>query len=318
MKHKKSDQFETKSLSSSLVKFSVDYNPALTSNELSQSAKLSLFDWFVVSIAGQGEPVSQIVRGLIETEHGAKNCSVFGSKHRYPARASALANGTISHALDYDDTHFAYLGHPSVAVLPAVLALGEKTKPTPEGFLNAVILGLETATRIGAWLGRDHHLAGYHSTATAGAFGATIAASKLLELDERTTSFAVGLVSSMASGVRAQFGTMAKPLHAGMAAANGVEAALLAQAGLVSNPDALEAEHGFADTHMVQNLNTNIALNHLGEYWMFEEVLHKYHACCHGLHAAIEALIKVREQNNLNAENIKNISIAVAPRYLKI
>ena len=122
----------------------------------------------------------------------------------------------------------------------------------------------------------------------------------------------------MASGVRAQFGTMAKPLHAGMAAANGVEAALLAQAGLVSNPDALEAEHGFADTHMVQNLNTNIALNHLGEYWMFEEVLHKYHACCHGLHAAIEALIKVREQNNLNAENIKNISIAVAPRYLKI
>ena len=318
MKHKKSDQFETKSLSSSLVKFSVDYNPALTSNELSQSAKLSLFDWFVVSIAGQGEPVSQIVRGLIETEHGAKNCSVFGSKHRYPARASALANGTISHALDYDDTHFAYLGHPSVAVLPAVLAIGEKTKPTPEGFLNAVILGLETATRIGAWLGRDHHLAGYHSTATAGAFGATIAASKLLELDERTTSFAVGLVSSMASGVRAQFGTMAKPLHAGMAAANGVEAALLAQAGLVSNPDALEAEHGFADTHMVQNLNTNIALNHLGEYWMFEEVLHKYHACCHGLHAAIEALIKVREQNNLNAENIKNISIAVAPRYLKI
>lgn len=146
MKHKKSDQFETKSLSSSLVKFSVDYNPALTSNELSQSAKLSLFDWFVVSIAGQGEPVSQIVRGLIETEHGAKNCSVFGSKHRYPARASALANGTISHALDYDDTHFAYLGHPSVAVLPAVLAIGEKTKPTPEGFLNAVILGLETTT----------------------------------------------------------------------------------------------------------------------------------------------------------------------------
>ena len=79
MKHKKSDQFETKSLSSSLVKFSVDYNPALTSKELSQSAKLSLFDWFVVSIAGQGEPVSQIVRGLIETEHSAKTVVCLGA-----------------------------------------------------------------------------------------------------------------------------------------------------------------------------------------------------------------------------------------------
>ena len=134
MKHKKPDQFETKSLSSSLVKFSVDYNPAPTSNELSQSAKLSLFDWFVVSIAGQGEPVSQIVRGLIETEHGAKNCSVFGGKHRYPARASALANGTISHALDYDDTHFAYLGHPSVAVYLQCSQLEKKLNLRPKDF----------------------------------------------------------------------------------------------------------------------------------------------------------------------------------------
>ena len=86
-----------------------------------------------------------------------------------------------------------------------------------------------------------------------------------LSLDEKSTNYALGLVSSMASGVRAQFGTMAKPLHAGMAAANGVEAALFAQAGLISNPDALEAEHGFADTHTTQDRDTTKALNGLGK-----------------------------------------------------
>ena len=318
MKHKKSDNFKTKSVSSSLVRFAIDFEPEFASDELKEVAQLSLFDWFVVSIAGQSEPVSHIVRNQIKSEGGNEDCSVIGTTQRFPARAAALANGTISHALDYDDTHFAYLGHPSVAIMPAALAIGDKTNVKPEKFWNAVILGLETVTRIGAWLGRDHHLAGYHSTATAGAFGATIAASKLLSLDEKATNYALGLVSSMASGVRAQFGTMAKPLHAGMAAANGVEAALFAQAGLISNPDALEAEHGFADTHTTQDRDTTKALNDLGEYWMLKEVLHKYHACCHGLHPTLEALLQVREKNNLIAKNIENVSIAVPPRYLKI
>ena len=259
MKHKKSDNFETKSVSSSLVRFALDFEPEFATDELKRVAQLSLFDWFVVSIAGQAEPVSHIVRGQISSEGGNEDCTVIGTTKRFPARASALANGTISHALDYDDTHFAYLGHPSVAIIPAAIAIGEKTNTKPEKFWNAVILGLEVVTRIGAWLGRDHHLTGYHSTATAGAFGATIASSKLLGLDEKATNYALGLVSSMASGVRAQFGTMAKPLHAGMAAANGVEAALFAQAGLISNPDALEAEHGFADTHTTQDLDTTKA-----------------------------------------------------------
>ena len=318
MKHKKSDNFETKSVSSSLVRFAIDFKPEFVSDEVKQIAQLSLFDWFVVSLAGQTEPVSNIIRGQIKSDGGAEDCTVIGTTQRFPARASALANGTTSHALDYDDTHFAYLGHPSVAIIPAAIAIGEKTNAKPENFWNAVILGLEIVTRIGAWLGRDHHLAGYHSTATAGAFGATIAAAKLLNLDEKATNYALGLVSSMASGVRAQFGTMAKPLHAGMAAANGVEAALFAKAGLISNPDALEVEHGFARTHTTQDPVAETALNELGKYWMLKEVLHKYHACCHGLHPALEALIQLREQHNIIAANVDSVSISVPPRYLKI
>jgi 2-methylcitrate dehydratase PrpD len=318
MQLKKSNNFDTKSVSSSLVKFAVDFEPEFAPSEVKQIAQLSLFDWFIVSIAGQMEPVSQIVRNQIKSEGGNEDCSVIGTTQRFPARAAALANGTISHALDYDDTHFAYLGHPSVAIMPAALAIGEKTNVNSEKFLSAVIVGLETVTRIGAWLGRDHHLAGYHSTATAGAFGATIVASKLLNLDEKTSNFSLGLVSSMASGVRAQFGTMAKPLHAGMAAANGVEAALLAQAGLISNPDALEVEHGFAETHTAKHRDAATALDGLGKYWMLKEVLHKYHACCHGLHPALEALIQVRKNYNLIAANVERVSISVPARYLKI
>ena len=157
MKHKKSDNFKTRSVSSSLVRFALDFEPEFASDELKEVAQLSLFDWFVVSIAGQSEPVSHIVRNQIKSEGGNEDCSVIGTTQRFPARAAALANGTISHALDYDDTHFAYLGHPSVAIMPAALALGEKTNVKPEKFWNAVILGLETVTRIGAWLGRDHH-----------------------------------------------------------------------------------------------------------------------------------------------------------------
>ena len=128
MKHKKSDNFKTKSVSSSLVRFALDFEPEFASDELKEVAQLSLFDWFVVSIAGQSEPVSHIVRNQIKSEGGNEDCSVIGTTQRFPARAAALANGTISHALDYDDTHFAYLGHPSVAVMPAALALGRKNE----------------------------------------------------------------------------------------------------------------------------------------------------------------------------------------------
>ena len=148
MKHKKYDNFKTKSVSSSLVRFAIDFQPEFVSDEVKQIAQLSLFDWFLVSVAGQTEPVSNIIRGQIKSDGGTEECTVIGTTQRFPARASALANGTISHALDYDDTHFAYLGHPSVAIIPAAIAIGEKTNANPEKFWSAVILGLETVTRL--------------------------------------------------------------------------------------------------------------------------------------------------------------------------
>ena len=192
------------------------------------TAKLSFYDWLVVSCAGSAEPLAVIMRDFIASEAGTPTASVTGSAQKFPARAAALANGTISHALDYDDTHFAYVGHPSVAIFPAALAAAEEVGASGADVCKAFLLGAEVSCRIGMVLGRRHYDAGFHQTATAGCFGATVAAARLYQLDSAALCGALGLASTRASGLKSQFGTMGKPFNAGMAAANAIEACGLA------------------------------------------------------------------------------------------
>lgn len=279
---------------------------------------LSLLDWAAIGRAGALEPVSLIVTRMLEAEGGAPQANVFGRAIKLPARAAALANGTISHALDYDDTHFGHIGHPSVAILPAVLALGQARGISGDKLLEAALIGVEIACRIGAWLGRAHYQLGFHQTATSGCFGAALASARLLGLNAVQAGHALGIASTRASGLKSQFGTMGKPFHAGMAAANGVEAALLAEAGFVSVPDGLECEQGFGPTHAGETFAPEAVLAGLGEEFRFETVQHKFHACCHGTHAAIEALHSSRVQHELAAERIKEVWIKVHPRWLRV
>ena len=276
--------------------------------------QLSLLDWAAVALAGRDEPVGRVVRGLVANEGGVLEASVIGGG-RAPARAAALANGTTSHALDYDDTHFAYIGHPSVAVLPAALALAEKTGAGGAAFLDAALIGVETACRVGAWLGREHYQHGFHQTATAGCFGAAMAGARLLGLDAGRAGHALGVAATRASGLKSQFGTMGKPYNAGLAASNGVEAALLARAGFVSRPDGLECVQGFADTHAG---GRGDLVTDLGEPFVFESVQHKFHACCHGTHAAIEALTALRRGGGVAPDEIAEVGLAVHPRWLRV
>jgi 2-methylcitrate dehydratase PrpD len=281
-------------------------------------AKLSLLDWCAVGLAGRDEPVSGMIRTLIIEEGGQAQATVFGETRRYPARAAALANGTISHALDYDDTHFSYVGHPSVAVFPAALAAAELTGASGRDLLVSGLIGMEAACRIGAWLGTGHYQHGFHQTATSGAFGAAVVAGRLLGLDEERMRHALGITATRASGLKSQFGTMGKPFNAGIAASNGVEAALLAKAGFVSRPDGLECVQGFADTHAGEGRDLAVVLDGLGERFWFETVQHKFHACCHGLHAAIEALALLRDLPGFDAALIDGIAITTNPRWLRV
>lgn len=281
-------------------------------------SRLSLIDWIAVAVAGRDEPVSQIVRQMMLEEGGTSQASVIGSDLKLPARAAALSNGTTSHALDYDDTHFIYLGHPGVAVIPAALAMAEKIGDIKLGeFIDACLIGFEVACRVGAWLGRNHYQTGFHITATAGSFGATAAVCRLMGHSIEQTTHALGLVATRSSGIKAQFGTMGKPFHAGMAASNGVEAATLIAAGFISNPDAMSTVQGFGETHSGE-CNDSMLLDDLGSNYIFETVQHKFHACCHGTHATIEAALEACNRYQLVPENIRQISVTVHPRYLKV
>ncbi|WP_309568151.1 MmgE/PrpD family protein [Psychromarinibacter sediminicola] len=157
--------------------------------------RLSMFDWAICGYAGRNEPVARLVRDMVGAEGGAEQAALFGQTVRLPARAAALANGTASHALDYDDTHFGHIGHPSVAVIPAALAVAERDGTGGGAFLDACVIGAELSIRVGEWLGRSHYRTGFHQTATAGAFGAAAAAGRLMRLDDARMAHALGLAA---------------------------------------------------------------------------------------------------------------------------
>jgi 2-methylcitrate dehydratase PrpD len=208
------------------------------------------------------------------------------------------------------------LGHPSVAVIPSALAVADMTGTSPKSFQGAALIGMELAVRIGQWLGRTHYRSGFHVTSTAGTFGAAMAAARLLGLTLEQTRNALGIAASTAGGVKAQFGTMGKPFHAGMAASNGLEAALLAAKGFVAAPQGLEGKQGFGATH--HGDFDDSAFDELGQEFVFENVSHKFHACCHGTHAALEALTELRDKHGIRPEDIEEIGITVHPQYLGI
>jgi 2-methylcitrate dehydratase PrpD len=281
-------------------------------------AALSLFDWLVVARAGAGEPLSAIIQQFVAHEGGRPEASVVGLAMKVPARAAVLANGTVSHALDYDDTHFAHIGHLSVGIMPAALAAGETANTTAEAVRDAFLVGAEAACRIGVVLGRKHYERGFHQTATAGAFGATVAAGRLFGLAPEQMRHALSLVSTRASGLKSQFGTMGKPFNAGIAASNGVEAALLAQRGMVSCNDGLGGLQGFIDTHTEEALEAEAWADPPPSRFLFEDNKYKLHACCHGTHAMLNALIETRRSHDLTPGRVESVLLQTNPRWLRV
>lgn len=282
-----------------------------------QMARFSLYDWMVVARAGKDEPLAQIIRDYVSEEGGRGRASLIGSGMA-PTRSAALVNGTISHALDFDDTHFAHVGHPSVGIMPAALAVAEETDARAGDVADAFLVGAEASIRLGMVLGRSHYRRGFHQTATAGAFGATVAAGRLYGLDETQLRHALSLVATRASGLKSQFGTMGKPFNAGIAASNGVEAAALALRGFTSCDDGISGPQGFVATHSdLPDPDAPWDASPPGTF-LFEDIKYKLHACCHGTHAMIEALSAARSAAPLMAADVRRIRLRVNPRWLRV
>ena len=272
--------------------------------------RLSMLDWIAVGYAGREEPVVRVMREMVLAEGGSAQATLFGGG-RAPARGAALVNGAASHALDYDDTHFAHIGHPSVAVIPAALALAERDGGTALGrVLGAALAGCEASIRFGLLFGRDHYQRGFHQTATAGAFGATVASMSLLAGPGRGMDHALGLCATRASGVKAQFGTMGKPYNAGIAASNGVECALMAAHGFEANPGAITGPLGFLATHHCDGGVEQ------PDGFLMTDVSHKFHACCHGLHASLEALGSLGLPGSV--DGVSRIVVETHPRWIGV
>jgi 2-methylcitrate dehydratase PrpD len=218
-------------------------------------AKRCLIDGFGVMLAGASTDGSAIVREYIKSAgSAARDASVLGHDRLSATAAhAALANGASGHAMDYDDTQlssspdrvFGLLTHPTVPVLAAALAVGERLGVSGRVFLEAFLLGFEVECKIAEAIRPDHYLRGFHSTGTIGAFGAAASAAKLLTLPPPKIAHALGIAASMSSGIRVNFGSMTKPLHAGRAAENGVTAVELASRGFTAGDDPLDGEWGF-------------------------------------------------------------------------
>ena len=281
-------------------------------------SKMSMIDWCGVAYAAKEEPVSKIVTKLIDEEQTKGLSRLISNGKEVSAKSAAFVNGTIGHALDYDYTHFLFTGHPTASAFPTALALGEELGSSIDEIMLAYMCGVEISTRLGHILGYSHYNKGFHQTATSGAFGATLVASKLLKLDAKQIENALGIVSTRASGLKSQFGTMGKPFHAGIAASNGIEAAKLSKLGFVSCENGIECNQGFLKTHAWDETMPEAAINGLGQDFLFPEIKYKFHACCHGLHAFLEALDELKTKNNFNPDSIEKISIQTQPSWLQV
>lgn len=280
--------------------------------EARELAKLALVDFAGCAIAGATEPVARLA--LKQCAEGAS--TVIGHALRARPVDAAFANATLGHAHDFDDSNMVMGGHPSVVLYPATLAIGELQKASGGELLDAYIVGFEVIMAFARAVNLEHYEKGWHPTATLGTFGAAATAAKLLRLDETQCAHAVGLAASMASGVKANFGTMAKPLQVGEASRRGVLCALLAADGATAGAGALEGRQGFLDVYNGAGHHRASELGSIGDglELLRSGIKFKKYPCCGSTHAPIDAASALKLQHRLKAQDITAVRVAMNAR----
>jgi 2-methylcitrate dehydratase PrpD len=272
-------------------------------------ARHCVLDYVACGVAGAPDELAQILLAELQEQGGRESATVFGHTERLPAASAALINGAAAHALDFDDVNLAMPGHPSVAILPALLALAQERGSPGEDVLTAFVAGYELQCRVGRLLAPGHYdVLGFHATATIGSFGAAAACAHLLRLDREQFVTALGIAGTKAAGLKSMFGTMCKPLHAGKASYHGLMAAKLAMRGFTSRSDVIECRQGFAATHS-PDFHPERVLETPVHGWYIRGSLFKYHAACYMVHSSIEAARKLREQFDVTPDRVERIRV---------
>ena len=280
-------------------------------------ARQCVLDWIGVTLAGAREPCASLVVDELAAGGSSGPATVVGRATRLTVMDAALANGTASHALDYDDVNEAMLGHPSVPILAGLLALAEHTGASGAEVMAAFVAGYETECRVGRAAGPEHYQRGFHATGTVGTFGAAAACGRLLDFDPSTMATALGLAATEAAGLKCMFGTMGKPLHAGRASAAGLLAARLAARGFTAASGALETVQGFGETHS-SSWDPERGLRDAPSGWWLRENLFKFHAACFQTHSSIEGLRRLAETHGLTAPDVEDVVIHASPAQMRM
>ena len=289
--------------------------------EASARAATAVKDTIGVMLAGVGEPAARIAQAMA-IEDGVGTCRVLGTSLQTSPELAALANGVSAHSLDYDDMCFVSLAHPSCALVPAILATGELVHARSSALLDAYVIGFELECRLGNVMNpRHYHQRGWHCTSSIGTVGAAAAAARILGLGVQATQHALGIAASSACGLKENIGSMVKPLHAGMAARNGVMAARLAQRGFTASPHAIDGPQGYLVAMDSERDSLDAAVGDLGIRW---EILHsgvtvKLYPSCAATHPPLDALIAMKRREQITADQVRAIDVEVdsmTPRLL--
>jgi 2-methylcitrate dehydratase PrpD len=258
-----------------------------------------------VTLAGSVADAGARVRRLA-TSAGTGETTLLGTDETASLTDAVLANGTAGHALDYDDLSWAMDGHPSVPLVAPALAIGESVDASGADLVTAFAAGFEAECYVAEPVSPTHYEQGWHPTSTFGTFGATATAASLLGLDGVETRQALSIAASMPAGLKRNFGTMTKPLHAGLAGRSGVTAALLARDGFTADDAAISGDRGFWDRYAEGRERVS---DPPGTPWRLLDtgISIKAYPCCYFTHTSVALAAELGDEYGLTPDAIERV-----------
>jgi 2-methylcitrate dehydratase PrpD len=281
-------------------------------------AQKVIADTFAAILSGAGSEVAPPLLRYAGAVEQAGSCVVIGTPHKVPAECAALINGSFGAALDFDDVLSMMPGHPSAVVIPALCTVFPSRTVSGRDFIEAYIVGVEVGAKLAVGIGLGHYKRGFHGTGTLCLFSAVAALAKLKKLPLAVTSTALSIAASTSSGLQANFGTMTKPLHSGLAARSAVTAVALAEAGFTASPAAITGKHGFFATYGTEASDPAKTLAGLGRPWTVADpgIALKKFACCYANFRGMDGLLSLKAELDLSLTTVERIACRVPPGSL--
>ncbi len=280
-------------------------------------ARRTILNWVGCAIGAARHPTVEAALAAVMELAPAPQATILGRGERVDIASAALLNGITSHTFDFDDTHLKTIIHPAGPVASAALALAEHRGASGRQVVDAVVLGIDVACRVGNAIYPDHYDRGWHITGSTGMLGAAAACARLLGLDAARTTMALGIAASQPIGVREQFGSMTKPFHPGAAARAGLMSALMAGHGYTASPRALEAPRGLLQTYSAK-CDWNEISGELGQRFEISFNTYKPFACGIVVHPGIDGCVQLRNAHALRADDIERIDLKVHSLVLEL